>query len=149
MAAAKLRRPISCSNVAAATRPSRDLGDSSESPGRRMSRPGVQGNDVTGDVAGSSSVIRLLSPEGPGSCGSSNASGWSGSNGITNRRIRLPLVSQVMAVDAGPMPHLFQQLLAQKPPYLWRLDIPPHPLPYFQFLLSVVQARRILTRSVL
>ena len=83
MAAATLRWPISCSSVAAATRPSRDLGDSSESPGRRMSHPGVQGNDVTGDVAGSSSVILLLSPDGPGSCGSGDASGWSGSDGIT------------------------------------------------------------------
>ena len=83
MASATLSRPISCSNVAAATRPSRDLGDSSESPGRRMSHPGVQGNDVTGDVAGSSSVLRLLSPDGPGSCGSGGASDWSGSDGIT------------------------------------------------------------------
>ena len=48
MAAATLCRPISCSKVAAATRPSFVLGDSSASPVRRMSRPGVRGNDVTG-----------------------------------------------------------------------------------------------------
>ena len=59
----------------AATHPSRDLGDSSEPPGRRMSRPGVQGNDVTGDAAGSTSVILSLGPDGPGSCRSGDASG--------------------------------------------------------------------------
>ena len=48
-----------------------------------MSRPGVQGNDVTGDAAGSSSVILSLGPYGPGSCCSGDASGWSGSDGIT------------------------------------------------------------------
>ena len=57
MAAATLGRPISCSNVAAATGPSRDLGDSSASSWRRMSRPGVQGNDVIGDATGPTSVI--------------------------------------------------------------------------------------------
>ena len=62
MASATLRRPISCSSVAAATRPSRDLGDSSASPGRWMSRPGVQGNDVTGDETSSANTIL---PTGP------------------------------------------------------------------------------------
>ena len=78
MAAATLRRPISCSNVAAPTRPSRDLGDSSVSPGRRMSRPGVQGNDVIKDATGPTSVIRSLDPKGPGPCCSGDATGWSG-----------------------------------------------------------------------
>ena len=78
MAAATLRRPISCSKVAAATRPSFVLGDSSASPGRRMSRPGVRGNDVTGDATGRTSVIRSLDPEGPDPCCSGNTSGCSG-----------------------------------------------------------------------
>ena len=60
MASATLRRPISCSSVAAATRPSLVLGDSSA----RMSRPGVWGNDVTGDATGPTSVIRSLDPPG-------------------------------------------------------------------------------------
>ena len=48
MASATLRRPISCSSIAAASRPSLVLGDSSVLPATTMSRPGVWGNDVTG-----------------------------------------------------------------------------------------------------
>ena len=60
MASATLRRPISCSSVAAASRPSLVLGDSSELPVTTMSRPGVWSSDVTGDATGPTSVI--LSP---------------------------------------------------------------------------------------
>ena len=49
MASATLRQPISCSSVAAATRPSRDLSDSSISCGSWISLPGVRGADGTGD----------------------------------------------------------------------------------------------------
>ena len=60
MASATLRRPISCSSVAAATCPSLVLGDSSVPPARTMSRPGVWGNDVTGDA-----TLRGPTPVGP------------------------------------------------------------------------------------
>ena len=72
-----------------------------------MSRPGVQGNDVTGDVAGPTSVILSLGSDGPGSCRSGDASGWFESDGRhhgLDRRRRLPLISQIMAVDSGPIP---------------------------------------------
>ena len=58
------------------------FGDSA-SPGRRMSRPGVRGNDVIGDATGPTSVIRSLDPGGPDSCCSGDTSGCSGSEGIT------------------------------------------------------------------
>ena len=83
MASATLRRPISCSSVAAATRPSLVLGDSSVPPASTMSWPGVWGNDVTGDAIGPTSVIRSLDPTGPNPCWSGDTSGCSGSEGTT------------------------------------------------------------------
>ena len=77
-------RPLPCYG---ATRPSRDLGDSSELPGRWISHPGVEGNDVTGDATSSSNTILSTGPGTPGSCCSCDASasgstsGWS--DGIT------------------------------------------------------------------
>ena len=68
MASATLRRPISCSSVAAASRPSLVLGDSSLFPAITMSRPRVWGNDVTGDATGLTSVIRSPDTAGPNSC---------------------------------------------------------------------------------
>ena len=119
MASATLRQSISCFSVAAATRPSRDLGDSSKSPGRRMSCLGVRGNNVTWEAT----------------------EHYHGSD----RRSRLSLLSQIMAVESGPipprMPHLLQQFPAQKPPYLPQLDISTHPILYLQFLLGIARAR--------
>ena len=83
MASATLRRPISCSSVAAASRPSLVLGDSSVFPAITMSRPGVWGNDVTGDATGPTSVIRSPDTTGPNPCWSGDSSGcsWSGALG--------------------------------------------------------------------
>ena len=87
MASATLRRPISCSSVAAASRPSLVLGDSSVLPATTMSRPGVWGNDVTGDTTGPTSVIRSSDTAGPNSCWSSDSSGcsWPGGTTTTDR----------------------------------------------------------------
>ena len=83
MASATLRRPISCSSVAAATRPSLVLGDSSVFPAITMSRPGVWGNDVTGDATRPTSVIRSPDTTGPNSCWSGDSSGCSWPEGTT------------------------------------------------------------------
>ena len=68
MASATLRRPIACSSVAAASRPSLVLGDSSELPMTTISRPGVWGSDVTGDATGPTSVILPPGTAGLNSC---------------------------------------------------------------------------------
>ena len=83
MASATLRRPISCSSVAAASRPSLVLGDSSVFLVITMSRPGVWGNDVTGDATGPTSVIRSPDTTGPNSCWSGDSSGCSWPEGTT------------------------------------------------------------------
>ena len=62
MASATLRRPIACSSVAAASRPSLVLGDSSELPMTTISRPGVWGSDVTGTRPAPPASSCLLAP---------------------------------------------------------------------------------------
>ena len=83
MASVTLRRPISCSSFAAATRASLVLVDSSVFPAITMSRPGVWGNDVTGDATGPTSVIRSPDTTGPNSCWSGDSSGCSWPEGTT------------------------------------------------------------------
>ena len=72
--------------------------------------------------------------------------GPTGSLPWIGQQSRLWLPSQIIAVESGlippRMPHLLQQFLAQKPPYLPCLNISLHPLLYLQFLLSIVRARR-------
>ena len=80
MASATLRRPISCSSVAAASRPSLVLGDSSELPMTTISRPGVWGSDVTGDATGPTSVILP-----PGTAGLNSCCSWPWGTTTTDR----------------------------------------------------------------